>query len=204
MFMKFSYKILILTATVILSLSPAILLAQSIGFGGEGGGTVNIIASRGFFNTNSSITSASFLDNTFGQLIAIVLGFLATLFLALIVYSGIQWMTAGGNEEKVESAKKRILNASLGLGLIFFSYIITAIIFNFLEKQSGQGQPALPNAQYECQNNADCADSLKPLCETFMTADGEAKWCTCFRDRGPACPEGKTCNENIGGRNQCE
>ena len=60
------------------------------------------------------------------------------LFLAFIIYSGIQWMTGGGNEEKVEKAKTRIKNAVLGLALVFFSWIITNIVFLFLYQQAGR------------------------------------------------------------------
>jgi len=193
-----------LTVAVIVLLSPAALLAQSIGFEGGANATVNIIASTGFFNT--AVASDAFLDTTFGQLIAIFLGFLGTLFLALIVYSGFQWMTAGGNEEKVEQARKRILNASLGLGLIFFSYIITTIVFNFIYKQSGENANSPdPNNQNECETNNDCP-TLRPLCEAFQTADGRKKLCVCYDDRGPACPNGYHCAENYldQTRNSCE
>ncbi|MDP2586271.1 MAG: pilin [Candidatus Komeilibacteria bacterium] len=200
---KTFYKTLTVIIAVVVLFSPAVLMAQSIGFGGDNGGTINIIASTGFYNTDD-VASETFLDTTFGQLIAIFLGFLGALFLALIIYSGFQWMTAGGNEEKVEESKKRILNASLGFGLIFFAYIITNLVFNFIFTQGGSADAPANNANYECQSNADCLDANMPMCETFRTADGQAKWCTCFRERGPACPQGKTCNENIGGRNSCE
>lgn len=118
---------------VIFLLPLASTSAQSIGFDNDGNGTINVIASTGFFNTD--IAGEAFLDTTFGQLIAIFLGFLGAVFLALIIYSGFQWMTAGGNEEKMEEAKKRILNAALGFGLIFFAYIITNLVFNLIYKQ---------------------------------------------------------------------
>ena len=221
---KLSYKILTLVAAIIILANPTALFAQSIGFGGEGGGTVNIIASRGFFNT--AVASETFLDTTFGQLIAIFLGFLGAIFLVLIIYSGFQWMTAGGNEEKVEEAKKRILNASLGLGLVFFSYIITSIVFNFLYKQGNKNQPpaqvCLTDAdcgRYEmicvsgvcqereqpgnvrCENDVDCPP-MQPKCQSFLGMN--AKWCTCNEGEEPSCPQNFHCVEDLIGSNQCE
>ena len=37
------------------------------------------------------------------SLVTILLGFLSTLFVILILIAGFQWMTSGGNEQKVES-----------------------------------------------------------------------------------------------------
>lgn len=50
-----------------------------------------------------------------------VLGILATI---VVLYAGAKWMTAGGNSEQVESAKKTLKNAIIGLILIFMAYSI--------------------------------------------------------------------------------
>jgi hypothetical protein len=60
-----------------------------------------------------------------GELISYVLGFLGVVFLVLVVVSGIQWMTAGGNEEKVTKARNRLINASIGLAIIVSAYAIS-------------------------------------------------------------------------------
>ena len=38
------------------------------------------------------------------------------------------WMTAGGNNDKVETAKKIIANATLGLIIVLSAYVITHLI----------------------------------------------------------------------------
>ncbi len=72
-----------------------------------------------------------------GQIIAIILGFLGVIFLGLIIYSGFQWMTAGGNEETITKAKKRIINSVIGLVIIFTAYLITYFITNVLISTTG-------------------------------------------------------------------
>lgn len=48
--------------------------------------------------------------------------------LFLIVYSGIKFITSGGDKEKLESAKKTLTFAIIGLVFIMFSFVILKII----------------------------------------------------------------------------
>ncbi len=73
--------------------------------------------------------SASVADIVSGVL-TIVLSLLGIIFLGLIVFSGIQWMTAGGNEEAIKKARNNIKNAVIGLAIVALSYTITYFIFN--------------------------------------------------------------------------
>lgn len=143
---KHYLKILIIVLALSVFLIANAALAQDIGTGNNG--TVQQIAGQGFFKTDASVANDSFLETFIGQLIAISLGFLGTLFLCFIIYSGIQWMTSGGEEEKIKQAKTRLKNATMGLALIFFSFIIANTVFNFFFQQSGGSQ--------FCQNDNDC------------------------------------------------
>jgi len=58
-----------------------------------------------------------------------ILGFLGVIFLVLVIIGGYQWMTAGGNEESITKAKKRIINATIGIVIVLGAYIITDFIF---------------------------------------------------------------------------
>ena len=69
---------------------------------------------------------------TVGTVIQILLSFVGTIFFIFIIVSGVQWMTAGGNEEKVTKAQNRLKFSSIGLAIIFFSYILTTFIFYLL------------------------------------------------------------------------
>ena len=72
------------------------------------------------------------IPQTVGDLISIVLSFVAAIFFIYIVISGIQWMTAGGEEEKVSKAKTRIMNAIVGLAITVAAFFITWFISNTL------------------------------------------------------------------------
>lgn len=63
-----------------------------------------------------------------GDIIGLVLSFIGVLFLILTIYGGINWMTAGGNEQKVQKAKTIIINAIIGLLIVLSAYTITSFI----------------------------------------------------------------------------
>lgn len=62
------------------------------------------------------------------RIVRVALSFLGTVFLCLIIYAGFLWMTAGGNEENIEKAKKLLSRAVIGLVIILSSYSITIIL----------------------------------------------------------------------------
>jgi hypothetical protein len=67
-----------------------------------------------------------------GTIITAILGLLGLIFVVLLVYAGFQWMTAEGNEEKVEKAKGTITRAVIGLAIVIAAYAITYFVFNSL------------------------------------------------------------------------
>lgn len=67
-----------------------------------------------------------------GQVVSGLLGVVGALFLILILYGGVQYMTAGGDKAKVEKATMTIRNAILGLLVIAASYAITTFVFQSL------------------------------------------------------------------------
>lgn len=73
---------------------------------------------------------------TFGGLVTIILqiallvvGSVAVLFL---MYGGYRYITASGNEENAEAAKKIIFNAVLGLVIVVLSFAVITIISTVL------------------------------------------------------------------------
>lgn len=61
------------------------------------------------------------------------MGFLGLVAVVIILYGGFKWMTAAGNEEKVEEAKKLIGAGIIGLIIIITAYsIVTYVIQNLL------------------------------------------------------------------------
>ncbi len=66
------------------------------------------------------------------RIITPLFGVLGTIFLILVIYDGIQWMTAGGNDTSVSKAKSTIVRALLGLIIILLAYGLTQFVFQAL------------------------------------------------------------------------
>lgn len=64
-----------------------------------------------------------------GRAIKIFLGIIGTIALIIFIYSGIMWMTSGGNDTVIKKAEGSMIWAAIGLFAIFVSYaIITYLI----------------------------------------------------------------------------
>ena len=62
--------------------------------------------------------------------INIVLGFIGLIVLIIIIVAGIEWMTSGGNADKISSAKKRMIAGVIGLAIILGAAVISNFAFN--------------------------------------------------------------------------
>ncbi|MBT3412597.1 MAG: hypothetical protein HN802_05800 [Candidatus Jacksonbacteria bacterium] len=64
------------------------------------------------------------------RVINIVLGFIGLIVLIIIIVAGIEWMTSGGNADKISSAKKRMIAGVIGLAIILGAAVISNFAFN--------------------------------------------------------------------------
>ena len=71
------------------------------------------------------------LASTLGLIVSAVLSLLGIVFIVLIIYGGIKWMMAGGNEEDVKKAATIIKNAVIGLIITVSAYAIWNLIDRF-------------------------------------------------------------------------
>lgn len=63
-----------------------------------------------------------------GKMLKAVLGIIGTAALVIIVYSGIMWMVAGGNDQRISKARNSLIMAALGLFVVFASYTIVKYV----------------------------------------------------------------------------
>lgn len=61
-------------------------------------------------------------------IIQIFMGFLATNFVISIMYAGFKWMNAGGEEKKVEEARKQIAQGAIGILIVVSFYVLTNFV----------------------------------------------------------------------------
>lgn len=78
------------------------------------------------------------LVETITRIIQVILGVLGILAVLLILYAGYIWMTAGGDGAKVEKAKKVIINATIGLVIIFSAFAIVSFVISQLWGGNGE------------------------------------------------------------------
>lgn len=72
------------------------------------------------------------LGNFFSSLVGLLLvGATIWAFLQLLL-GGFSWITAGGDKGKLETAQQKILQAIVGLGIVFASWAIYLVILRFL------------------------------------------------------------------------
>ncbi len=82
---------------------------------------------------------------TAAKIIRAILGFLGIVAVALIMYGGFRYMTSAGNPEKVQEARKVLINTAIGLLIILTAFAITQFILSYLLWATGAGRmPAGP------------------------------------------------------------
>lgn len=80
-----------------------------------------------------------------GRIIQIVLSFLGVIAILMIMYAGFLWMNSGGAEEKMEQAKKILINSVIGLVIILSSWALATFIISRLGGAAGVGStPQMP------------------------------------------------------------
>jgi len=67
-----------------------------------------------------------------GRLISAVLGIIGIIFVINIIISGINYMTAGGDDKKVASAKQNIVQSVVGMVLIVGAYALSSFVIGQL------------------------------------------------------------------------
>ncbi|HTK04230.1 MAG TPA: Ig-like domain-containing protein [Candidatus Eisenbacteria bacterium] len=84
------------------------------------------------------------IRTTVSRIISYFLGFLGIVAVCIMLYAGFLWMTAGGSEEKVSTAKRWMINGTIGLVIIMSAFAITQFIFRAVEEGAGGGGGGCP------------------------------------------------------------
>lgn len=88
---------------------------------------VNIATGLDDLGTGAGLSDAS-LPEIVGGFISVFLGLLGIIFLVLVLYAGFLWMTAAGETDKTDKAKKLLTQAIIGLVLIVGAYAISGFV----------------------------------------------------------------------------
>jgi amino acid transporter len=78
-------------------------------------------------------------ESVVATIVQIVLGLLGVVFVFFLVYGGIQWMVAGGNDEQIKKAQSIIKRAIVGLIITLAAYIVSVFIISVFVSPAGPG-----------------------------------------------------------------
>lgn len=84
------------------------------------------------FGRDSKLESGQAISSIIGA----VLSFVGVIFLVVMIYGGILWMTARGNEQRVDTAKNLIIDAVVGLVIVTAAYAISYFVTNLLTTET--------------------------------------------------------------------
>ncbi len=73
------------------------------------------------------------------QVINIILSFVGAITMILILWAGFKWMTSAGNTDAIKKSRETIINAVIGLAIIFASYVIVNFVISKLILGTGVG-----------------------------------------------------------------
>ncbi|MFA6421919.1 MAG: hypothetical protein WCV92_00745 [Candidatus Buchananbacteria bacterium] len=96
---------------------------------------VNINLTNTGLGTTGNLGDKPLID-TIGNIIIVVLGFLAVVFILFIIYAGFLWLLAQGDETKIKKAKAIIIQGIIAVIVIFLAFAITQFVFDVI---IGQG-----------------------------------------------------------------
>lgn len=96
----------------------------------EPGATINLQNQSDSLRKSAGFQEGITLGGVAADVIKAFLGLLGIIFVVLIILAGYNWMTAGGDEEKVTKAKKMITRAIIGIIIIVGAYAITYFVFS--------------------------------------------------------------------------
>ena len=78
---------------------------------------------------NSIGLATTDIRTTISRIINAFLGLIGIVLVGIVIYAGFIYMTAGGDETKVQKAKGYLVNAAIGLAITLSAFAITAFIF---------------------------------------------------------------------------
>ena len=81
---------------------------------------------------NTGVYQAPSLIETVSIIIRWILGFIGIVIFVIFLFAGFEYATAGGDEKKAENAQKRIVNAIIGLIIVFFAFVLSNAVLGFV------------------------------------------------------------------------
>ncbi|MFA5061573.1 MAG: hypothetical protein WC526_00265 [Patescibacteria group bacterium] len=82
------------------------------------------------------------LTTSVANVIKVALSLVGTVFLGLTIYAGVMWMTAAGEEKRIETAKTTLKTCIIGLVIVLSAYAITYFVTTKLGGSVSNSNPS--------------------------------------------------------------
>lgn len=92
------------------------------------GSLENATGNLGQAGSRAGTDTTTNLSEIIGNVINVALSLIGLIFLILMVYAGLLWMTARGEDEQVNKSKKIITASIIGLVIVISAYAITYLV----------------------------------------------------------------------------
>jgi len=90
------------------------------------------------------------LQGVINSLVAVVLVVAGVIFFFMLLAGGIQWMTAGGSQEALQGAQKRLTTALIGIIIVFSAWAILNLMRGFFGLEAFQGGKPPESDRFDC------------------------------------------------------
>jgi uncharacterized membrane protein YbhN (UPF0104 family) len=120
-------KNILSSITAFLFFLPNSVLAQTQGSTGIGT-AIKVVEDTA--KNNTTYDTSWKLEEVFGFIIFPILTLVGTIFVIFMIYAGYLWMTASGNEQKVDKSKEILRQSLIGLIIVFGAYAIAYFVIS--------------------------------------------------------------------------
>lgn len=98
-----------------------------------------------------------------GNVVRALLGISGSIALLMFLYGGFTWLTSQGEVDKIDTAKRTLTWAGLGLAVIFGSYVLVNFVITGLQQGPGAATPAASESACTCEcDNGDTFSASSP------------------------------------------
>ncbi|HRY63489.1 MAG TPA: pilin [Patescibacteria group bacterium] len=188
----------ILWLVIFLLLAVGFLVSFSPASAAEGGfGDMSISNQLKNIAQNPSVNLGSkppAITTMIGKILYGVLGLLGVVCLLLVIYAGIKWMLAEGNEETISEARKIIFYAIIGLVITMGAYALSYFVINNVWESTlpsmemstpTQGPTDFETPMPGYGDNAGCLEASECSCTygvPYCNNDSGTGVCECHND----------------------
>lgn len=97
---------------------------------------LNNTAGKAEFATGGDVGTKADIAGRVGDIASIAISFVGVIFMVLILMGSFELTSSAGNDQQVQSGKKKIKNGAIGILIVFGAYLVSQVVVGFI---SGKG-----------------------------------------------------------------